>query len=312
MSRLQAEVARFYFGVRSVDRQRVVVRESIDLRREARAVLKGRVDAGTAPELDLARADTEVAVAEAELVRLEQQRNILAAALAVLTGSLYPDFNLVERRETTPLLPAVPPALPSELLERRPDVAFAERQLAAANARIGMAKAAFFPVLRLTGSAGYASAELDSLFNWESRVWSLGPSLSLPIFAGGRNRANLARARSAFDEAVANYRQRVLVAFAEVQEQLTSTRLLAQEAEVLQRTHDAAHRTFEYARNRYEGGIVSYLEVIESQRTLQSVELDMARLLGQRQAALVQLIKALGGGWHESVVLAAKSETRTP
>ncbi|MBL9134235.1 MAG: multidrug efflux RND transporter permease subunit [Verrucomicrobiales bacterium] len=307
---IQAEVARYYFSLRAVDRQRSVVRESIGLRREARSVLKGRVDAGTAPELDLARADTEVAVAEAELVRLEQQRNSLASALSVLTGSFYPEFELEERSGMAPTLPPVPEALPSDLLERRPDVASAERHLASANARIGMAKAAFFPVLRLTGSAGYASAELDALFSWESRVWSLGPSLSLPIFAGGRNRANLARARSAFDEAVANYRQQVLIAFAEVQELLTAHRLQAEEAEVLQRTHDAAHRTYELARARYEGGIVSYLEVIESQRTLLAVELDMARLHGQRQTVLVQLIKALGGGWHESIVLAVQSGHR--
>ena len=299
---VQAEVAQNYFTLRAVDRQRDVVRESIKLRREARDVLQGRVDAGTAPELDRARADTEVASAEADMMRLERQRSSLEVALAILTGTLAPQFTVAELADAPKTLPAIPAALPSELLERRPDVAAAERQLAAANARIGVAKAGFFPVLRLTGSAGYASAELDSLFNWDSRIWSIGPSLSLPIFAGGRNRANLARARSAFDEAAARYRQQVLIAFGEVQENLTALKLLAQEAEATTRMHDAAHRTYDYARLRYEGGVVSYLEVIESQRTLLVAELDLARLLGQRQSTMVQMIKALGGGWHEGAL----------
>jgi multidrug efflux system outer membrane protein len=282
------------------------VRKSIELRREAQGVLQARVDAGTAPELDRARADTEVALAEVDLVRLDRRRNSLEAALAILTGQGAPAFSLPEASPPAPIVPAPPPALPSELLERRPDVAAAERQLAAANARIGVAKAAFFPVLRLTGSAGYASAELDSLFTWDGRVWSFGPSLSLPLFAGGRNRANVVRARGAMAEAAAKYRQRVLVAFSEVQESLTGLRLLAAEADAVGRTREAALRTYEYARARYEGGIVSYLEVIESQRTLLQAELDAADLVGRRQAATVQLFKALGGGWHERELFAGK------
>jgi NodT family efflux transporter outer membrane factor (OMF) lipoprotein len=293
---IQAEVAQNYFNLRAVDRQRRIVKESIELRREARTLLQGRIDAGAGAELDLARADTEVASAEADLVRLDRQRNSLEAALAILTGVALPDFTLAEDTDAA-ALPPVPGALPSELLERRPDVATAERRLAASNARIGMAKAAFFPVLRLTGSAGYASAELDSLFSWDSRIWSLGPSLSLPIFAGGRNRANLARSRSAFEEALALYRQQVLIAFAEVQETLTALKLLATESEAMGRMHAAAHRTFDLARARYDAGVVSYLEVIESQRTVLNVDLELARLVGQRQSSTVQLIKALGGGW---------------
>ncbi len=301
---VQGEVAQHYFHVRAIDRQRVVVRESIKLRREARDVLQGRVDAGTAPELDRARADTEVALAEADMARLLRQRNSLETALAILTGSPAPEFSITEAVDAPLTLPAIPPALPSELIERRPDVASAERQLAAANARIGVAKAGFFPVLRLTGSAGYASAELDSLFNWDGRIWSFGPSLSLPIFTGGRNRANLARARGAFDEAVARYRQQVLVAFGEVQENLTGLKLLADEAAAVERSREAALRTYEYARARYEGGIISYLEVIESQRTLLTAELDTAKLVAQRQTTIVQLVKALGGGWQATSAVA--------
>jgi multidrug efflux system outer membrane protein len=182
--------------------------------------------------------------------------------------------------------------------------------MAAASARIGVAKAGFFPVLRLTGSAGYASADLESLFNWEGRVWSIGPSLSLPLFAGGRNRATLARSRSAFEEATALYRQQVLVAFGEVQENLTALQLLDTESAALGRTEEAAARTFQYAQARYEGGIVSYLEVIDSQRTLLATRVEQARLVGQRQITLVQLIKALGGGWHRDALAPKKSGNR--
>jgi len=295
---LQADVARNYFELRSLDRQQEVVRLSIKLRQEALGILQARVQAGTAPELDSARAETEVANAEIDYVRLERARKSYEIALAILTGTAAPDFAVQPYVESKPpAVPVIPAALPSQLLERRPDVATAERQLAAANARIGVAKGAFFPVVRLTGSAGYISGELESLFNWDSRVWSVGPSISLPIFAGGRNRASLARARSAYDESMALYRQRVLVAFGEVQDYLTALKLLATESEAVGRAHTAAHRTYDFANARYEGGIISYLEVIESQRTLLAAELDDARLLGQRQIATVLLIKALGGGW---------------
>ncbi len=297
---IQAEVARNYFELRAVDRERATVRASIALRLEAKEVVQARVAAGTAPELDLARIDTEVSRAQTELARLERTRAGFESALATLVGVPAPAFQLaaIDSDAAPSPPPPVPAGLPSALLERRPDIASAERQLAAANARIGVAKAAFFPVLRLTGSAGFASADLESLFNWESRVWSIGPSLSLPIFAGGRSRANLARARAAFDEAVARYRQQVLVAFGEVQENLTALKHLAVEAEAVARSHESAHRTYDLAKARYEGGIVSHLEVIESQRTLLEAELDQARLHALRQTTTVRLIKALGGSWQ--------------
>ncbi len=310
---IQAEVADLYFRIRTVDRQRSVVRRSLGLRQEGRAILQGRVEAGHAPELDLARADTEVAATETELLRLERQRQSLETALSILLGIPAPEFRLTEA--TTPSAPArvpiIPAGLPSQLLERRPDIAAAERQMAAASARIGVAKAAYFPVLRLTGSAGFVSAELDSLFEWDSRVWSLGPSLSLPIFAAGRTRANHARARAAFEESIARYRQQLLVAFAEVQDSLSSARLLAGEAAALERTLDAARRTQQLARARYDGGILDYLGVIESQRTLLATELDAARLLGERQSVAVRLVRALGGGWDPTALEPLPASTAT-
>jgi multidrug efflux system outer membrane protein len=189
------------------------------------------------------------------------------------------------------------------LLERRPDVAEAERQLAAANARIGVAKAAFFPVLLLTGSGGYLSADVESLFNWSGRAWSIGPSLSLPIFAGGRNRANYRRSQSAYDESIARYRQQVLVAFADVENSLAGIHYLSRQAAAQDRAVANARRAADLAGERYRAGIVSYLEVVDANREVLQSERSRAQLSGRRLNAAVQLVKALGGGWSEEQLL---------
>jgi multidrug efflux system outer membrane protein len=196
-------------------------------------------------------------------------------------------------------VPEVPAGLPSDLLERRPDVAEAERQLASSNARIGVAKAAFFPVVRLTGSGGFVSAELEDLFNWESRVWSIGPSVSLPIFAGGRNLANYRRSQSVYEETVALYRQRILVAFAEVENSMSGIHHIRRQAEAQGRAVANARRAAELASARYGSGIVSYFEVVDANRETLAAERAEAQLSGQHRVVAVQLIKALGGGWSE-------------
>jgi multidrug efflux system outer membrane protein len=183
------------------------------------------------------------------------------------------------------------------LLERRPDVAAAERALAAANARIGVAKAAFFPAISLTGSAGFASGDLDRLFESDSRIWSIGPSLYLPIFQGGRNRANLERSRAAYEESVAVFRQRVLVAFREVQDALTGLRLLADQAAAQDRALASARRAAGLAQVRYDAGYVSYFDVVDAQRTALATERASAQLSGQRFVTSIALIKSLGGTW---------------
>jgi multidrug efflux system outer membrane protein len=187
------------------------------------------------------------------------------------------------------------------LLLRRPDIAAAERSLAAANARIGVAKAAFFPAISLTGGAGYASAEIDNLFKSDSRLWSIGPSIYLPIFQGGRNRANLARSRAVYEESIADYRQTVLVAFREVQDALTASRLIKDQANAQARAVGSARRGEELSRKRYDAGFVSYLEVVDAQRTALEVERADARLRGQQWITHISLIKALGGGWRNSL-----------
>jgi len=294
---LTSEVAADYFSLRALGREAAILAENVDLRRRALDLIRSRLTAGAATELDLARAEADLATTEADAAELAGRRAALQNALAVLVGENASTFSLEDSPvHAVPL--AVPAGLPSELLERRPDVAAAERALAAANARIGVAQAAFFPAISLTGSAGFASEDSDRLFQHDSRLWSIGPALYLPVFQGGRNRANLARSRAAYDESVAAYRQSLLVAFREVQDALTATRLLADQAAAQDRAAAAAERAAQLARTRYDAGYVSYLEVLDAQRTALSARRTSTQLTAQRLNTSVALIKALGGGWH--------------
>jgi len=300
---LHADVAQNYFAFRALDAEIATVNSTVGLRKEQLQLVRSRFEGGIGNELDVARAETELASTEAEAASLARRRAELENALAVLVGENPATFQLAALAEANlkwnPQPPTIPAGLPADLLERRPDVATAERQLAAANARIGVAKAAFFPVLRLTGSGGYLSGEIDDLFNWDSRVWSIGPSLSLPIFAGGRNKANYRRSQSVYEESVANYRQRILVAFGEVENSLAGIRHLGDQAAAQQRAVTSARRAAELAGERYRAGIVSYLEVVDANRATLQTERILAQLAGQRLVASVQLVKALGGGWSE-------------
>jgi multidrug efflux system outer membrane protein len=294
---VQSELAQTYFTLRSTDNQRGIVRDTLRLRTEALSLVRSRLDAGSATELDVARTETERATAQAELGGLDRSRASLEAALAVLVGVPAPGFHIADTGHYHAEVPSVPAGLPSDLLERRPDVARAERRLAAANSRIGIAKAAFFPSLRLTGSGGVLSADMDTLFKWDSRTWAIGPTLTLPLFQGGRNRSELARARAGYDEAVSAYRHQVLVAFAEVQENLTGLRFLDEQAAAAETAATSAGRAAELARARHDAGASDQLEVIDAERTALAVRRESARLQGQRRVATVQLVKALGGGW---------------
>jgi multidrug efflux system outer membrane protein len=207
--------------------------------------------------------------------------------------------------------PAIPAGLPADLLERRPDVAEAERQLASANARIGVAEGAFFPAVNLTASGGYLSGDIQTLFNWDSRVWSIGPSVSLPIFAGGRNRANYKRAQAAYEESIARYRQQVLIAFGDMENSLAGIRHLADQAAAQQRAVANSQRAADLATERYRSGIVSYLEVVDASREALQAERGNAQLSGQRLITAVQVIKALGGGWENNVRRASLTDRRS-
>lgn len=305
---LQADVAQNYFALRSLDAELGTVTATVALRNEQVQLVNSRFEGGVGNDLDVARAKSELATTEVEAASLAQRRAQLENALAILVGANPSSFHLsaLTNRNWNPAPPAVPAGLPSELLERRPDVAQAERQLAAANGRIGVAKGAFFPVVSLTASGGYLSGEVESLFNWESRAWSLGPSVSLPLFAGGRNRANLKRARAAFDESIARYRQQVLVAFGEVENSLAGIRYLAAQSEAQQRAVAHSRRAADLATERYRSGIVSYLEVVDASREALAAERANAQLAGQRLNLAVQLIKALGGGWEAQTLASRK------
>jgi outer membrane protein, multidrug efflux system len=305
---LHSDVAQNYFALRALDAEIATVAGTVDLRKEQVRLVRSRFEGGIGSDLDVARAETELATTEADAASLARRRAELENALAILVGANPSIFQLAALDGRTvkwnPQPPAVPAGLPADLLERRPDVGEAERQLAAANARIGVAKAAFFPVLRLTGSGGYLSGDVETLFNWDSRVWSIGPSVSLPIFAGGRNRANYRRAQFAYDEAVAKYRQQILVAFGEVENNLAGIRHLGNQFAAQERAVANARRAAALATDRYRSGIVSYLEVVDADREALQAERGNAQLAGQRLIAAVLLIKTLGGGWSEQQLVA--------
>jgi multidrug efflux system outer membrane protein len=294
-----ANVAVNYFALRSLDAEAAILDRAIATRREALRISEERLQAGLTSELDVTRAKADLATTEADAFALRRTRGQVENALATLVGRPASLLRVTPHPlpvGSTP--PRVPGALPSQLLERRPDVAEAERQLAAANAQIGVAKAAFFPVVRLTGEGGFESADLGLLFNWESRIWRIGPSVTLPIFEGGRNVANLAAANARYDEAVGRYRGQVLTAFQEVENALSDLHQLAGQAEADARALAAAQRSLELARQQYVKGLVTFLDVLDAERSALADERVTAELAGQRMQATVQLVKALGGGWH--------------
>jgi outer membrane protein, multidrug efflux system len=299
---LQADVAQTYFTIRSVDLDRHVVSQTIELRKKNLELVESLHRGGADSALDVAQAQTELASAEADLLGLDLRRAQLENALGTLCGQAASGFSLADTgRIYKP--PIVPVGLPADLLERRPDVAQAERNMAAASEGIGVAKAAFFPVITLTGSAGTESVQLQDIFNWENRIWSFGPGVSLPIFEGGRNRAGLNRAKAAYEEAIAQYRSQVLVAFHEVEDALIGLRLLHGQFDAQMRAVDNAKKAAELSRLRYKEGLSSYFEVVLADRIALENEILAYELNGQRIVTTVMLIKALGGGWKSTDAL---------
>jgi multidrug efflux system outer membrane protein len=301
---IQAEVASDYFTLRSLDAQYQVLDETAVAYRRSLELTQNRRKGGIATDLDVSLAETQLATTEAQVPAVQLQRANFLHALAVLCGQPAPAFEVSATRGALGAAqkafdagPGIPVAVPSELLERRPDIAAAERLMAAANADVGLAHAAFYPRVMLNGLAGFQSIDASTLFNWESRVWSVGPSLSLPIFVGGRNRAQLAASRAAYDAAVASYRQTVLSAFQDVEDQLAAQRLLAQQSEKENLALHSARRTVDISMTKYKGGVITYLEVVVAQSAALNIEQTVVQLSAQRLAASVSLIKALGAGW---------------
>jgi outer membrane protein, multidrug efflux system len=301
---IQAEVASNYFQVRSLDGEINVVREAVELRGEALKIARARVNAGAGSELEEAQSETEVATAEAEISQLRTQRDQLENAIAILVGANPSSFSVPVNGKGLPSPPSHPAGLPTDLLERRPDLATAERQLAAATARIGVAKAEFFPSISLMGNGGFQSGDVDLLFEPASLMWSYGPKIHVPIFSGNRNRFNLSRSQAAHDEALALYRQAFLSAIADVETSLSSLRHLQTESVSLQRARASAERAADLARTRYESGTSPYLDVLSADRTALTTQLASMRVSGKRLIATVSLIKAIGGGWEKSQTIA--------
>jgi outer membrane protein, multidrug efflux system len=294
---IQAEVAADYFALRALDADKALLLSSIEVYRKSLELVRNRRAGGMVSDLDVAQAETVLKTTEAQLPDNALQRAKFQNALAVLTGKNASLFHIEERPlDLTPLV--IPPDLPSDLLERRPDIAAAERRMAAANAGIGVAKAAFFPTIKFNGLAGFQSADIGMLFDWPSRFWAVGPTLTLPMFQGGQLTANFRQAKTVYEETVAKYRATVLTAFADVENNLAAEHLLAREYEQLMSALQSARKQLEIANNRYSSGLVTYLEVATAQNTALGTERTGMRLRGQQLVAAVALIKSLGGGWQ--------------
>lgn len=293
---IAAEVAADYFTLRALDTEKAALLAIIEADRKVLGLTGNRRAGGLVSDLEVAQADTALKIAEALLPALTLTRTKFEHALATLTGqpaSLFHLPSVLLDREP----PVIPPELPSELLERRPDIAAAEHRMAAANADIGVAKGAFFPAVRINGMAGFQNIDAGTLFNWSSRLWAVGPSLSLPLFEGGRLRANLRGSKAVYEETVARYRQTVLTAFAEVEDNLAAQRLLASQYEQELAAWDAARKQLELANQLERSGLVTFLQVATAQTAALERERSVTRLRGQRFAAAVALVKALGGNW---------------
>ncbi len=295
---LQADVAQTYFRLRALDAEIETLARTVGLREESVKVTQRRFDLGEIGEFDLSRARTELATARAEALDVARQRAIAEHALAVLLGKPASDWVAGPNplRDTT-ALPVIPAGLPSSLLERRPDIVAAQRAMEAANARIGVARAAVFPVLTIGAAGGGVAGTFSDVFRWSSRSWLLGLLGSVPLIDGGRNRANVERSEAALEEAVAAYRQHVLGAFAEVEDNLAGLRILAGQAEQIDAALVAARRSAQLAQKLYDAGRSSYLELLDAQRNLATVERAAVRLRGERALTTVALVRALGGGW---------------
>lgn len=293
---VQAETAQAYLALRGLDVERALVRETVRAYDDTLRLTQRRYEAGDIAELDVVRVQSEVAATEAEALALDRRRAGVEHALAVLAGEAASTFSVPEANWDT-ALPVVPPGVPATVLARRPDVAAAQASLLAAQARVGVAQAAWFPSLSLTADGGFASPELGDLLRWSARAWTVSALLSLPIFDGGRREAGVQQAKAQLDEALARYRGDVLVAFREVEDQLAALRLLQAQAEAQGRAVDAARRATTLSDTRYRNGLVSQLELLDARRSELRNRREALQVRSAQFQATVGLIRALGGGW---------------
>ncbi|MEF7615494.1 efflux transporter outer membrane subunit [Aquincola sp. MAHUQ-54] len=297
----QAEVAANYFSLRETDAEMALLADTLAAYERAAQIARNRYDAGLALRSDVLQAETQLANTEADRVALERQRAQLEHAIAVLVGRAPADFDLPAGALADTLRadpPAVPAGLPSTLLQRRPDIAAAERRVAAANADVGVAQTGFYPSFTLTGQYGLSSTRVSDLFSASAAAWSLGLSLAQAVFDAGATQARVDQSRASWEQAVAGYRQTVLTAFQEVEDQLAALRTLERQLALRRIASAAADQTEQQVLNRYRAGQVGFTEVVTAQVSALSARRSVLQLIGQRQTATVSLIQALGGGWR--------------
>jgi NodT family efflux transporter outer membrane factor (OMF) lipoprotein len=295
----QGELAVNYFGLRQSDVELALDQATVDGYRRAFDIANNRFRAGVAPHSDALQAQTQLDNAVADLAGTQQQRAVYEHAIAVLVGQAPGNFDLAAISNWTPQIPDVPVGVPSTLLQRRPDIAAAERRVAAANAQIGVAEAAWFPTLSLSGSYGFQSSVLSGLLSSPNALWSYGAAAAETLFDAGARNARIRGVKAAHDEAVAQYRQTVLTALQNVEDELTAARVLATQHELRRSAATAADQTEQMMLNRYRAGQVSYTDVVSAQTTAYSARRALVQAGAQRQTAATSLIQALGGGWRQ-------------
>ncbi len=293
---LQAELALNYFALQAQDETIALLKRTTELRRKALQLATARFKQGDTAQLDVAQAETELASTESEAIGLEKKRAELEHAIALLIGRTPSEFSLpsMALKNSTP---GVPRSVPGDLLERRPDIAAAERRMAEMNAEIGVAKAALFPSIKLGTTIGTESSAVEHLASSAARVWGLGPELQWDVLSAGRNKAKIDAAKARYDEAAASYRDTVLKAVRDVEDALSGIDVLQRQHAAQQQTVTAARRTVELAQKRYDAGLVAFYEVLDAQRTLLRAEQDETAVSGELFLSTVMLIKALGGAW---------------
>lgn len=302
---ITAELAGDYFTLRQLDTELGILNRTVETLQKGLQLVDSRHKGGVASGLDVAEEETLLNTTRTQAILLQQQRKQLEDAIAVLLGKPAPDFHLPPR-ELNAEPPALDAGLPSDLLERRPDIAEAERHMAVANAQLGIARAAYFPSLNLFGNGGWQAADVAKLLNVQSTFWAVGANVAQEIFTGGSRRAQTQFARAGYDAGVAAYRDTVLNAFREVQDDVTGLMVLDEANRSQQQAVDAARRTLDIATSRYVGGLVNYLDVVNAQQNLLNNEQQLAAIHGQRLVTSVLLIKALGGGWDASSLSAVQ------
>ncbi len=296
---LQTELAAYYFQLRGLDAQKVILDNNVTAYQKALQLNQNRFAGGVSSKAEVAQAQTQLNQTEAQDIDIAVLREQYLHAIAVLIGKNPEEFQM-EKAPLNQQPPFVPTGVPSQLLERRPDIAYAERQMASANEQIGIARAAFFPDLVISATAGFQSGSIVNWFTWPSRFWAVGPQMAETIFDAGRRRAQVTIAQSGYDATVAQYRQTALTAFQEVEDNLAALRVLEQEQAKQHDATESAQQSVTLTTNRYKGGLVTYLDVVTAQTIALNNETTEVMILERRMAASVQLIRALGGGWDTS------------